>query len=148
AASPPHKEMIDAYISDRPVIWEDFTDHAAVLNSKALELMGIDRNTPDPKHGYSFFVRDAKGDPTGWVKERAHEQSMPNLLARVPFPQPAANTPETLGPMLEWMSQHGITGILDARTSEDTLRSAAELDRTGKLHMRFEAAYRIYAPAE
>src|SRR5262249_5556000 len=28
AASPPHRKMIDEYISDRPVIWQDFTDHA------------------------------------------------------------------------------------------------------------------------
>lgn len=141
--SPPTKELIDRYISDRPVIWQDFSDHAAVLNSKALELMEIDRDTPDPRPGLSYFVRDANGNPTGWVKEDAHQEYLTKLYAKIPSPPPTENTPQTIAPMLAFLRDHGVTGLLDAISDEHTVRAASEMDKAGTLNMRFEAAYRI-----
>jgi len=39
------------------------------VNSKALELAGITRDTPDPEGGR--IMRDESGEPTGWLKEKA-----------------------------------------------------------------------------
>lgn len=144
--SPPSKELIDRYISDRPVIWEDFSDHAAVLNSKALELMEIDRSTPDPRPGQAYFVRDANGNPTGWVKEGAYQDYLPKLYSKIPSPPPTRNTPQTLGPMLAFLRDHGVTGLFDAYTDEDTVKAASEMDKAGTLNMRFQASYVIATP--
>lgn len=45
--------------------------HIKCVNSKALELAGIDRNTPDPEGGE--IERDLNGEPTGILRENARD---------------------------------------------------------------------------
>lgn len=66
----PNKKDIDSVIQDRPVLLEGFDLHSYWANSKALELAGIDKNTPDPPNG--IIVRDPNtGVPTGALQEAA-----------------------------------------------------------------------------
>jgi predicted amidohydrolase YtcJ len=58
----PTKELLDSYVSDRPVRLQDFSDHCSWVNSRALELMGVDKDTPD-RTRTSYFVRDARAIP-------------------------------------------------------------------------------------
>ena len=67
----PHKSELDAVVSDRPVILVDTSGHAQWVNSKMLETLGFDKDTPDPVPGLSFLYREPNGEPTGWVKEFA-----------------------------------------------------------------------------
>lgn len=60
---------LDAIIPDRPVFLPNRDHHGAWVNSRALEVAGIDATTPDPTDGY--FERDADGRPTGTVHEGA-----------------------------------------------------------------------------
>ena len=71
------KELIDAVAPDNPVYIIRYT-HGSAANSKALELAGIDRNTPDPEGGH--IKKDANGEPTGEFVERAP----PQLLSLIP----------------------------------------------------------------
>lgn len=66
-----HKKYIDAVIPDRPVYVSERDGHMGVANSKALELAGITRDTPDLPNGQ--IMRDASGEPTGEMKEAAHD---------------------------------------------------------------------------
>ena len=43
----PHRRELDRVVSDRPVYLVDNTGHSRWFNSRALEIMGLDRNTPD-----------------------------------------------------------------------------------------------------
>jgi len=54
---------------NNPVLLTHASGHAAFANAKALELAGIDHNTPDPPGGE--IVHDARGEPTGLLRERA-----------------------------------------------------------------------------
>ncbi len=67
----PTAEELDSVIPDKPAVIIDYTIHQGWLNSRAMELAGIDRNTPDPIPGVSFFLRDTEGNPTGTAKEFA-----------------------------------------------------------------------------
>ena len=59
---------IDAVISDRPVLFMDETAHGAWVNSKALELAGIDADTPQPASG--VIGKDPNsGEPTGYLAD-------------------------------------------------------------------------------
>ncbi|MGL5826061.1 MAG: amidohydrolase [Nocardioides sp.] len=60
---------LDALVPDRPVFLPNRDHHGAWVNSRALELAGVDARTPDPADGY--FERDADGKPTGTVHEGA-----------------------------------------------------------------------------
>ncbi|NOU74461.1 amidohydrolase family protein [Paenibacillus sp. LMG 31458] len=65
----PHRSSLDAVIPDRPVYLSHASGHTAWVNSKALEILGIDRNTPNPLHGE--IMRDEFGEPTGILYESA-----------------------------------------------------------------------------
>lgn len=65
----PHRSTLDELLPDRPVFLLNDECHGAWLNSKALEELGIDKNTPDPPFGE--IVRDENGEPTGFLYETA-----------------------------------------------------------------------------
>ena len=60
---------LDAVVPDRPVYLPNRDHHGAWVNSRALQLAGIDRDTPDPSDGR--IERDADGRPTGTLHEGA-----------------------------------------------------------------------------
>src|SRR6185437_3013357 len=63
------KKYIDAVISDRPVYVSERDGHMGLANSKAIQIAGVTRNTPDPPNGH--FMREPDGEPTGEFKEAA-----------------------------------------------------------------------------
>lgn len=65
----PTKAVLDGVVSDRPAVFTSHDMHSLWVNSRALEVAGIDRDTPDPEGGR--IVRDADGEPTGLLMERA-----------------------------------------------------------------------------
>jgi len=68
----PTRADLDAVVSDRPVSLERADGHAMVVNSSALKLAKIDRNTPDPPGGR--ILKDATaGEPTGMLIDNAME---------------------------------------------------------------------------
>ena len=70
AAALPDKKYLDEIVPDRPVLLVGYDGHTYWANSRALELAGITRDTPDPPNG--TIVRDPKtGEPTGALKEGA-----------------------------------------------------------------------------
>ena len=75
----PSKTDLDNVVPDRPVALFDSSGHNLLVNSKTLEIAGINRDTPDPIGG--SIVRDAYGEPTGLLKETAIELISPRMLA-------------------------------------------------------------------
>ena len=65
----PTKELLDSVVPDRPVYLPNRDHHGAWVNSRALELAGITRDTPDPVDGR--IERDASGEPVGTLQEGA-----------------------------------------------------------------------------
>jgi predicted amidohydrolase YtcJ len=72
----PTAAELDTVVPDRPVFLPNRDHHGGWVNSRALELAGIDSRTPDPIDGR--IQRDADGNPTGTL----HEGAM-NLVERV-----------------------------------------------------------------
>ena len=60
---------LDAVVPERPVFLPNRDHHGAWVNSRAMEIAGIDRTTPDPPHGR--IERDADGRPSGTLHEAA-----------------------------------------------------------------------------
>jgi predicted amidohydrolase YtcJ len=67
----PRREDLDAIVSDRPAFFPNRDGHSAWVNSRALELAGIDASTLDPADGR--IERDSDGTPTGTLHEGAAE---------------------------------------------------------------------------
>jgi predicted amidohydrolase YtcJ len=63
----PTREDLDTVSQDQPILIRHRTGHAAVLNSVALQKVGIDRNFVSPRGGN--VEHDALGEPTGVLYE-------------------------------------------------------------------------------
>jgi predicted amidohydrolase YtcJ len=136
----PHKKYLDEVFPDRPVFLEGYDGHTYWANSKALELAGINKNTPDPPNG--AIVRDAKtGEPTGALKESAQ-----GLVAKV-VPKPTRS--EKLAALragLKWANENGLTRVHSAGQDFEELDLYDELQRQGDLTVRFYIAYFLDPP--
>jgi predicted amidohydrolase YtcJ len=103
----PRADALDSVVSDRPVFLPNKDHHGAWVNSRALQLAGIDRHTPDPADGR--IERDADGTPSGTL----HEGAMSLVFGLVP-----ADTADQRLAGLLLAQQHlhslGITGWQDA----------------------------------
>lgn len=76
----PTRQQLDEIVPDRPVALSDNGHHTLWVNSRALELAGVDRNTPQPHNGHIHL--DDDGDPVGYLNETAAE-----LVGRVIPPE-------------------------------------------------------------
>ena len=64
----PDKKYLDEVLPDRPVLLTAYDGHTSWANSKALQIAGITKDTPDPLNG--IVVKDPKThEPTGALKE-------------------------------------------------------------------------------
>jgi hypothetical protein len=103
----PTKEILDRIIPDRPVYLPNRDGHGAWVNSRALELAGITRETPDPPDGR--IERDDAGEPSGTL----HEGAM-DLVDKLMPPVTEAEWEEGLRVAQQYLHSLGITGWQDA----------------------------------
>ncbi len=144
----PTKAELDRLFPDRPVFLVAIDVHSAWVNSKALEMAGIDAKTPDPAPGVSFFQRDpVTNEPTGWVVEIPAEQLLLNKLSP---PTPEAVNAAAADKLHEF-SAAGITALWDAgigiMPTELGLEGYQQLEKAGKLPVRIVASYYWNNPA-
>ena len=134
----PTAAMLDEYVSDRPVKLVDFSDHCCWFNSKAMELMGIDKNTPDPG-GTAEIVRDAEGNPTGWFKEgSSYSEYMDNLYEAIDWYPPETIDEEMWNTVIDYYHSQGVIGMGDAIVQdEENLKAIYEMDKAGELNMYY-----------
>ncbi|MEV7982461.1 amidohydrolase [Streptomyces sp. NPDC086519] len=103
----PTKELLDAVVPDRPVYLPNRDHHGAWVNSRALELAGIGRDTPDPADGR--IDRDASGTPSGTLQEGAMQ-----LVGRLAPPAAPADRLAALLHAQRHLHALGITAWQDA----------------------------------
>ena len=103
----PSAEPLDRLLPDRPVFLPNRDHHSAWVNSRALELAGIDARTPDPADGR--IERDSAGRPTGAL----HEGAMALVGSLVPAPT-SRDLTEALLTAQRHLHSVGIVGWQDA----------------------------------
>ena len=102
----PNRYDLDQACSDAPVCLMRSCAHIRCVNSMALALAGIDKDTPNPPGGE--IERDESGEPTGVLKETAG-----NLLAPfLPAEQPGQQI-DNLLELGELLASQGITAVCD-----------------------------------
>lgn len=132
---PSHKSILDAIVSDRPAYFWEVSGHAALVNSKALEALGITKDTPDPPGGH--WVKDENGELTGVVRETAAHVVWEESLKTRPSDKVIAY--EQVLPVFQYLSSLGLTSITDVWAREWFLKAYNELDRNDVLPLRVSA---------
>ena len=130
--TPPNRQMLDKVAPGNPVMLYDISGHSAWVNTRALELAGIGRGTPDPASG--LIERDAKGEPTGVLRENA--TAMVEKL--IPPGTPAQNA-EALKTALSILLSFGVTELTDAMVGKEELVAYDSLSDAHQLKQRIRA---------
>lgn len=132
----PSKIYLDAIIKDRPVFLSAYDGHSGWVNSKALELAGINSQTKFT--GFGEIVRNAAGEPTGALKEGAQS------LVRRLLPEPTREQQlDALRQGLKLTSSLGITSMQNASGSANEFSLYEELLQRGELTSRFSMAFSV-----
>ena len=140
----PSKELLDTAVSDRPVLCQDFSEHAHWVNSKMLDLMGVTKDTPDPLPGLEVFARDDNGEPTGHLFEMAHVGFLPRMYEKIGWTPPEALTADRVAAFFRFMTEHGVTTLFEALVEDETIFDAiTELERRGELNTYYEGSLRF-----
>jgi predicted amidohydrolase YtcJ len=131
----PHKKYLDEVFPNRPVLLDGYDGHTSWVNSKALALAGVTRETSDPPNG--IIVRDPQtGEATGALKEAA--QRIVSKL--VPDPNRAEKL-LALRAGMKWANEHGITRVHSAGGDFQILDLYDEMRHRGDLNLRMYIAY-------
>jgi len=138
----PTKAELDKMFPDRPVFLMAIDVHSGWVNSKTLELAGVNAKTPDPVPGFSFYQRDPKtGEPTGWLVEGPAEQAV--LFKLQPPSEDAIIFAMT--ERLPDFSAAGITAVFDAgivtMPTESGFDAFQKLEKENKLPVRVVGSY-------
>ena len=137
----PTAELIDKYVSNRPVFLNRYDGHMAIVNSVVLKLAGITAATKDPPGGV-IYRKPGTNEPTGLLRDNAMGLVSPYV--------PEMSTDEILESVQASLAEArrlGMTSIEDmdgsgAATHRQLLRLYQELAKQGKLTARISFAVR------
>jgi predicted amidohydrolase YtcJ len=130
----PDGRLLDEIVPDRPVFLSSTDGHSAWVNSKALEIAGITKETPDPSDGR--IDRDPEtGEPIGALQEGAM-----SLVGKHLPPVTPEERADGLRYALEMLNGYGITSIQDAAVGAEGLETYRQLDERGELTARVVAS--------
>lgn len=125
----PSKEDIDLVTPHHPVWFTRADGHAVWLNSKALELVGINTYTPNPPGG--IIERNEKDQPSGILIDAAVE------LAQKTLPPPSFQQLKSdLLQAVTICAQMGLTGVHDMGATPNSVEALRQLEREGRLPIR------------
>ena len=121
------KEILDEISPDHPVFLMDWSVHNAWVNSRALEMFGIDNDTPDPSGG--VIVRNAEtGEATGILLDNAaydNRRFLPEYSLEV--------RTEALAWAIDQIASQGITTFKEAIVTTSSIEAYEELNQRGAL---------------
>lgn len=132
AGTPITAATLDAVTPDGPALLFDVSGHSLWVNSAAMKIAGITRDTPNPKGG--IIERDAAGNPTGILRETAGD-----LVLKLVPPQPQEMTEAALRKNLDLLLSYGITGFVEAMAFRDDLEVYDALADKGLLKQHVQA---------
>jgi len=134
----PTRADLDAAAPDNPVAIPG--PHYVIVNSRALALAHVTRDTPDPQGGQIY--KDSNGEPTGLLMDNA------SRFVRQFMPHPTeAQKEEGMKRVLALVNSHGLTSAGDPSGSAADAALFRKLRDQGQLTVRVDFAYNV-DPAE
>lgn len=130
----PGREWLDRIMPHRPVALLDRMWGAMMVNSRAMELAGIDADTRDPRNGY-LERDDITGEPTGLLIDGAYA-----LIHAAMSPDDIEVLRRAYRDGSRYQVSRGVTATKYMHVCERRLDALKALDDDGELPLRVEAA--------
>ncbi len=125
----PSRKDLDDISGGHPVFLDRGDGHLAVANTKALELAGVTKATPDPLGGK--IDRDENGRATGLLRDTAQA-----AVRKVIPPPTRERRRQALEVVLADLAQDGITSAQDYSPAWENFQIYEELEKENKLTAR------------
>ena len=130
----PETADLDEVSTDHPIFVLCAGGHLGTCNSKALEIAGVDRNTPNPSGG--VIRRNPDGTPNGVLEEMAAQSLVYSFDSLVSSPE---NAVEGLAFASDWYAAKGVTTGIDAGLFADGMFDIYKAGhKQGKLKIRVQ----------
>jgi predicted amidohydrolase YtcJ len=120
---------LDKASTEHPMTLTHTSGHTGVANSKALEIAGITRDTPDPQGGH--IVRDEHGEATGVLEETAMQ-----LVYHHTPPITEEQLAEAIKAAMQHQLAYGITSATDPMVDPFHIKVYRQLEEAGELTVR------------
>lgn len=133
ACPQPHRSVLDSAFPDNPVVLPQYGGHGQWLNTRALQAIGVTRDTPDPPR--VVIVRDESGEPTGIVREMTSNPLVIGHFFGMHASRPMRE--RRLDIALDTFRRLGLTSIQDNTWYAPTAFSLARLRDERKLTARY-----------
>ena len=141
----PDRRELDEIFPDRPVWLTSSSWHSYWLNSRALEALGVDEDSEDPRFPIAIYKRDDDGRLTGWLKEGAGWQFFGQVFE---INEDIHNA--SVREFLQYLSMRGVTTLYDGGNldySDAVYQLLYDLEEAGELPIRYEGTYMVSVPA-
>lgn len=134
----PTRHDLDRVCKDRPIVLRSFCGHVLWVNSKAMEMAGVDKNTPDVQAGKIY--REEDGYPAGIFQEieakKLIEKNLPGYALSVD-----EYKERLLRYQRDFANKYGVTMIQDCAYNANAVEAYRELAEEGRLTARFRSVY-------
>jgi predicted amidohydrolase YtcJ len=129
------RHHLDEVSREHPIVVGHRGGHTSWYNTKAFDLAGVTRTTPDPEHGR--FFRDEKGELTGRVAELARNV-FSKVGARETFTaeQQRERGRNGMRHISELLTAAGLTSVHDAGADRDRILAYEDARANGELRHR------------
>ena len=124
-----NKSDVDYFSKNKPLVVTRGGEHSILANSKAMEIAGITRDTPDPVGG--SILKDENGEPSGMFIDNA----MALIRNHIPAPT-REEEKKSLQAGLDFMSRMGWTQVQEAGGDYADVELLKEIHAEGKLKTR------------
>ncbi|CAE6898341.1 N-substituted formamide deformylase [Vibrio sp. B1FLJ16] len=131
----PTRYDLDQISTEVPIVIVHVSFHLAVVNSKALEVLGIDATTADPDGGKIVRV-SGSDEPNGVLEETAMYLAMGGLSSA---PQTEDSLSNAFAAAQEYYASFGITTVQEGAASKDQVLLYEQLGEAGELYLDIAA---------
>jgi hypothetical protein len=129
------REDLDRASTEHPIVLIHVSCHAGVVNSKALEVFGYTRDTPDPPGGELRRNPDT-GEPNGILEESALMNQVSTLFIQETMSWPLEQRVEMIEGAVRHYNQAGITSLHEALVLPQTLKLYQDTEGLSRLNLR------------
>jgi len=139
----PFHDELSAIAPDNPVLLSHASGHASFANKKAMDLVGINKETPDPSGGH--IIRDGNGEAIGVFEERAEEvlwKLYQEYYDQLSKEEQKAQWKKGVQLAEQECLSKGITSFQDAGSSYEDIAWFKEMALAGELNLRLWAMLR------
>lgn len=129
---------IDAVVPDKPAVLMSYCGHRVLLNTKALEVAGVTKDTDDQN---GLIIKEADGNPSGYIKEPVAYLPIINSIPNYEFS--AQEHRDCLKQAFEMFNKSGHTLLCDCQQNESSYPVLSEMAKRGEFTARISGVHNI-----